>query len=297
MKSQHDLLREFIRIHDNLDLTLLDVGAANHESGLPEDLQAIINFIGVDPDVLSWPSPAQRHYKSERWFEAIVSDEIGESEFYVTRKREVSSLKKPNDEVIGSFFDPARFQIINTTRHLVTTINQMCLEHEIEKVDYLKIDTQGNALETLRGASNILPGVQTLMVELEVLELYERQALFEDSVSFLRGLGFSIVDMRPIYWKRGGNEFDLQDKGQLAFFNVLFFNDKKIVDFSEKRSLVARVFFLLLYGYMDIAYELVVNSPFVNEDRFVKTRHLLQSFINYDKFSPFEGSIAEWKPL
>ena len=66
MKSQHDLLREFIRIHDNLDLTLLDVGAANHESGLPEDLQAIINFIGVDPDVLSWPSPAQRHYKSER---------------------------------------------------------------------------------------------------------------------------------------------------------------------------------------------------------------------------------------
>jgi len=297
MKSKLELLRGFVDIHDNLELTVMDVGAANHVSVLPSELQAIINFIGIDPDVLSWPSPATRSYKTEKWLEAIVSNRAGEFDFFVTKKREVSSLREPNRDLIQAFYDPTRFDIVNVNRHSVTTVNQLCLDNEFSEIDFLKIDTQGNTLETLEGASDILEQVQILMVELEVLELYQGQALFDQSIAYLRSIGFSVLDMRPIYWKRNGNEFHLQDKGQLVFFNVLLVNDKQLENFSQKRSLIARIFFLLLYGYLDIANELLENSRFKKEDRFIKTKRLLESFINYEKKAPFEGSVPEWKPL
>jgi len=59
----------------------------------------------------------------------------------------------------------------------------------------LKLDVQGYEAQVLRGASGTLPRVVFLEIELSLVPLYAGQALFIDMIEYVRGLGFSLVNM------------------------------------------------------------------------------------------------------
>ena len=49
----------------------------------------------------------------------------------------------------------------------ITTIDQFCLEHKIDSIDILKIDTQGFELEVLKGAGTMISNNQIQLVYFE----------------------------------------------------------------------------------------------------------------------------------
>ncbi|MBU3553986.1 FkbM family methyltransferase [Polynucleobacter sp. UB-Piko-W3] len=64
---------------------------------------------------------------------------------------------------------------------------------------FLKIDTQGLEWEVLNGASQILPVIKGIQLELSFLELYEGQRLWHDFIDFLSNLSFNFWSMEPAF--------------------------------------------------------------------------------------------------
>jgi FkbM family methyltransferase len=63
-----------------------------------------------------------------------------------------------------------------------------------EKIDLLKVDTQGSELLVLKGAEQTLPKCKHVLLEISFLPLYEGQASFEEVMMFLFSRGFRLVD-------------------------------------------------------------------------------------------------------
>jgi FkbM family methyltransferase len=64
---------------------------------------------------------------------------------------------------------------------------------------YLKIDTQGAESKVLDGASQTLPRIKGIQIELSFVPLYEGQPLFLDIVHRLLDLGFDIHGILPVF--------------------------------------------------------------------------------------------------
>ncbi|NQU27792.1 MAG: FkbM family methyltransferase [Candidatus Marinimicrobia bacterium] len=83
---------------------------------------------------------------------------------------------------------------------------------------FLKIDSQGYESQILAGASQSLNEVTGIQLELSYVPLYKGQKLQEKLVSEIVGLGFSLVDINPI--------FHDPDNGQLLQADGTFFRLK-----------------------------------------------------------------------
>ena len=292
--SDSNILESFIAIHDNFYLNVLDIGAANHKPTLSRVVQNSIKYCAIEPDKFAWPNDKNRNYKIDKWFDVVVSREERRCDFFRARKSELSSLRRPNFDVISQFNNPGRFEIVQKQPINVTTIDRFVEKNDIGEVDYMKIDVQGVAYECLEGATEVLEDVQMLAVELEVKRLYENQYLMWDVLSLLDSKGFSVLDMRPIHWMCGSTNYTHQAHGQIVFYNALLYKTSKISAFKDKKREVARMFLLLKFGFYDLAYATICSSVFRAENRYKKTLSLLESKRSNNKFNPFLGSRSEW---
>jgi len=80
------------------------------------------------------------------------------------------------------------------------TVAGICTEHRIEKVDLLKIDTQGYDLQVMKGAEALLSShrVRCILTEVLMVQMYEGQAWFHDIVTYLAGMGFRFCGLHGI---------------------------------------------------------------------------------------------------
>ena len=88
---------------------------------------------------------------------------------------------KPNSVTIGNEFVEIR-----------KLDNYMNLITQYRKSYLLKIDTQGYEMEVLKGSSKILDIIDSLLIEVSLIELYEGQELFIDILEFLKKKNFKI---------------------------------------------------------------------------------------------------------
>ena len=65
----------------------------------------------------------------------------------------------------------------------------------ITEVDFIKIDTQGSELDILEGSLDFLSRTVGIEVEMEFVEVYKGQPLFDEVNSFLTRNGFNLFDI------------------------------------------------------------------------------------------------------
>lgn len=108
----------------------------------------------------------------------------------------------------------------------VNTLNNICLEEGVKRVEILKIDTQGFELEILRGATDILPN--TLIVEAEVMfsDTYERSPRLGELESFMSEFGFVLWEI-PYIGKFATSEVNRINFVDVHFVNLALLNDYK----------------------------------------------------------------------
>jgi hypothetical protein len=78
------------------------------------------------------------------------------------------------------------------TRHL-RTLNSLL--SEVAPPGLLKIDAQGYELEILRGALQLLPAFEAVLVEIAIIEINKGAPLLHDVVAFMKMLGFFAYDI------------------------------------------------------------------------------------------------------
>ncbi len=73
----------------------------------------------------------------------------------------------------------------------VRSLDAICEEYEIDRIDVLKIDVQGYEREVIRGAKRMLGRTANLIIEVEFVRVYQGQALAGEIQSELEACGFS----------------------------------------------------------------------------------------------------------
>jgi FkbM family methyltransferase len=127
-----------------------------------------------------------------RIFNYAICDKQGTVDFHIHTSR--SGNTEP-----ASLLPMKRFKEIVKTLHTTKTIQVLAItldalfeRHQIAFADYnfINIDIQGAELLALQGAAKLLPLIDVVVSEVNVIDMYENGALEDDVVRFLDEKGF-----------------------------------------------------------------------------------------------------------
>ena len=120
----------------------------------------------------------------------------------ITNKLGCSSFLEPNLELIKTLQPDTwdRFQISNSAEVIVKRADSILDSSMI--IDKLIIDTQGYELNVLMGCGELLKNTKSIVCEVEYVELYKNQPLFDDIKLYLESLDFEFTGLhRVVYWE------------------------------------------------------------------------------------------------
>ncbi|MFN2607041.1 MAG: FkbM family methyltransferase [Acidimicrobiales bacterium] len=163
--------------------------------------------IGFDPDREECERLAAFYADSPsvRLVPEGLGREAGTATLYMTKSPGGYSLMPTVTDVVERHPALDGGRVVGTATVEVTTLDEWCAAEGVERVDVIKIDTQGSELGILQGADRVLDTVRAVEVEVEFNELYEGVPLFSEIDRFLRTKGFVLWRLRDMahYAQRG----------------------------------------------------------------------------------------------
>ncbi|HRD67784.1 MAG TPA: FkbM family methyltransferase [Candidatus Competibacter sp.] len=134
----------------------------------------------------------------------------GRRDLFVTKEPACSSLHTPIEFLSKNYpaLDCIKKERVCPVK--VVTLKSWADSEVIDRIDYIKVDTQGSELEILRGAGDILNTTRCIDIEVEFNPIYEGQALFCDVDMFLRSKGFRLWRLSNlVHYSLGGTAIPL----------------------------------------------------------------------------------------
>jgi FkbM family methyltransferase len=189
------------QILDGSGLIVADVGAAN---GLPSNLIPLgrtATILLFEPNADSAKALAGHlrgcGYKDPRVLPVALASSDGPRTLYVTNQPTGTSLLKPGSDYFNRFGNPAYFYPVREVTVETRRLDGVLSEAGLQRLDALKIDTQGAELEILTGLGQVFAN-DTLCVEVEIGYPggYIDQPGFGDLDRLITGAGFYLFDLR-----------------------------------------------------------------------------------------------------
>jgi len=126
----------------------------------------------------------------------------------------LNSLKKSDDESLKKYE-----KMLNHEREVeIVPLVQYMKDTKVDRIDLLKIDTQGYEPEVLHGLEGSLSKVDVVIAELMFYDFYERSLSFSDIEKFLIPAGFHLYDISHI----SKNPMN----GRTDWVDVVYVNDR-----------------------------------------------------------------------
>ncbi len=125
-----------------------------------------------------------------------IGDSVVESDtFYITENEGSSSLLRPRRSA-NRFWKDTPLLIQKKVNVRVKTIDKYCEEQNINKIDILKLDVQGNEMKVLNGASRMLrdKSIKLIFTEISIAPNYKNQSEIDEVVNLLRSHGYRIFN-------------------------------------------------------------------------------------------------------
>jgi len=115
-------------------------------------------------------------------------------------------LNENNQQNMSSFLEIGNDgwgEIDHKTKVPIITVDEFCEDHNIERIDVLKIDTQGFELEVLKGALNSLKAgnIGLLYFEVTFIDMYRGLPGLDELYKFAKDNGFELVAIYPIKYR------------------------------------------------------------------------------------------------
>jgi FkbM family methyltransferase len=195
--------------------TVLDVGAY-HGDFIAEILKcnATLSIHAFEPFKESFDFINERFAKNTRLKlnHVAISDIKGMAILNINAFKETNSLLE-SENVDKNINLLTKQQ--STEKVEVITLDEYCNKNEIDYIDLIKIDTQGNSFNVLKGLDRMLTEkkINYLYVEAEFTEIYKNEKLFSEIELLMRSYNYSIV---KIY------NLNYINKKQLGWCDVLF---------------------------------------------------------------------------
>lgn len=201
MAAMDQVEKAICALLDSSGLIVADIGAAN---GLPANLAPLGRIATVllfEPNADSAKALADHlrgsGYKDPRVLPVALASSDGPRTLYITNQPTGTSLLKPGSDFFNKFGNPEYFYPMREVTVATRRLDGVLTEAGLQRLDALKIDTQGAELEILTGLGQILAD-DTLCVELEIgyPGSYIDQPGFGDLDRLITGAGFYLFDLR-----------------------------------------------------------------------------------------------------
>ena len=302
MKTRKEIILTFYeRFFPDAPIGLIDIGASGGLNPNWGDFADCLKIIAFEPDARAFQELRNKNNKKIKYYNTAIFSEKTTLNFYLNQKQQTSSFFPLNMNLIRSFPNSERFNLISITQMETDTLDNIIFQDTSIDVDFLKVDSEGCEYPILTGAKNLLNN-RLFGLEIEVLFAAIRPdaALFSEIDQYLRQKGFELFDIRRSYWKRSIGKDIGNDKGQLIFGDALYF--KSIESFSDelsfekdevkkKEKVVKAISICIIYGYFD--YALLLLDAFTTlfskeENKYLRT-HLTQEVSFGRKIPDFRG--------
>jgi len=141
----------------------------------------------------------------------ILDNRLGSSSMYELEEEffDLHNLKKK---------DYDNYKVTRSIEIECDTLTNQLKELEINKLDYLKIDTQGAELEILKGIGEYRPLL--IKIEAHFFSMYKNVPSWNKLVSFLYDLNYTLIDLKGI----GNHSARIPAEADMIF--IPNFNDK-----------------------------------------------------------------------
>lgn len=140
-------------------------------------------------------------------FPLAVSNYDGQATFNVANSDDCSSLlpfdEQVNETWLTQWLPIDRFEMVETIEVEVTRLDTFMAKHQIEQVDLIEIDTQGQDLKVVESLGDKLQAVKKIQLEVNVFHapLYQESCDKQTVMDFFRQHGFE----KHLSWKQSMN--------------------------------------------------------------------------------------------
>lgn len=204
---QYDAYTSLTRIfHHDDPLVCVDVGANEGQTIqriLAEFPSAVVHSFEPSHDTFSRLQALVAGEPRAKLYQLACGSTSGTIDFYVTKNHWCSSVLAPSDlgkRFYGDWYDTQR-----VVKVPITTLDNWAREHNIPRVDLLKVDAQGYDLEVLKGATSLLAaGVRAINCECQFAPEYQGCASFSQIDTFLVEHGYALHQLHEVHER--GNE-------------------------------------------------------------------------------------------
>ena len=140
-----------------------------------------------EPSPESFPSLQQVALKNTNVVatQCALSNIQGEFVFYLAGG--ASSLLRPTDSFNTDYFHS---DLSNPIHVHVTTLNEWVIENNVSHVDFLWLDMEGNELNALQGAGEVLKNVKLIYTEVNLQRFWENCVTYDELTAWMNDHGF-----------------------------------------------------------------------------------------------------------
>ena len=180
---------------------VLDVGANTGQFGrFLRDGGYRGRIVSFEPLFAAWEQLSEASRKDSLWEVAsrtAIGSEDGEIEIHVAGNKESSSVLKMLDLHV-KIAPESRY--VGNERVPLRRLDSIASDYlRPDSVVFLKIDTQGYEDRVLQGATGLFDRFVGLQLELSLIPLYEGQRLFDDLLAEVKGKGFDLWSIWPVF--------------------------------------------------------------------------------------------------
>ncbi len=182
------------------ELVVVDVGCRWGFAPHWESLGSHVKLVGLDADEAEVARlRAEFAGRENKHFVArALGSRPGRARFIHRAEEAQSSLFETAWSRLTHLPEYESGRVVRESQVELSTLDDWTAEWGVERVDALKLDTQGSELDILRGANTCLANVRHVEVEVMFNPLFEGGPLFSEVDAFLRDRGYVLWRFRDL---------------------------------------------------------------------------------------------------
>lgn len=243
------------------DLRVVDIGGRLGPLTNFKSLSPFAHLFICEPDseaAAQLPSGHADGWRSITAFGEAIAQTAGTVELNITRQPGLSSLLKPNTQVVENFYSTESWEIEKKISVPAITLDDAANKYGFAAPLIIKLDTQGSELEILKSGPETLDNTVGVYLEMNNLEFYEQQPAFSEVDSFLREKGFTLIDLKRTLLRRQTEERPIYSKRELAWSHGLYLRlGKSTLDQIEQRFIIPLFAVAVCMEFFDLAIALL----------------------------------------